>query len=211
MSKNFIRVTLLVLGLSNVTFAQLKPNFMTHEEAIRLSLAEPLVFVGQFIPDGIISRKPACLLRNKFVTIAYTYCSPDEIQALSIRIFAADTSRGSVRMYAEIPSGQVSAVERSEYYDVLWSTSASPQIKGYSHNFDSFQYEDFEPEIRKTDSCLIFLPDNTNKPTARCTKGIDASVVKKWGPNALSFWNKPSANWYKLQKNMRQVIEQSVR
>ena len=72
----WILVALMSVSFASTAFAQLKPNFMTHEEAIRLSLAEPLKFIGQYIPDGSINRKPGCLLRNRYVTIAYSSPGP---------------------------------------------------------------------------------------------------------------------------------------
>jgi len=207
----WILVALMSVSFASTAFAQLKPNFMTHEEAIRLSLAEPLKFIGQYIPDGSIHRKPGCLLRNRYVTIAYSYCYPQEIQALSIRVYSADVTRGSVRIYAEIENGAVSKALRSEYYDVLWYTSVTPQVAGYSHKLDSVQYEAFEPSLKNTDYCIISFTNDTTAPTALCSQGIHGSVVQKFGPPAISFWREPSSNWYKLQKSMRQVIESSLK
>lgn len=181
------------------------------QEAMELILSEPLSFVGMFYPANSESGKiPSCLFRNSKVTVMYTYCRKRETPALGMIVYSATPERGHITLYAEGSGAPVSQLHRSQYEQFMWKFFSRRNAEGYSPDMSAKAYADYydNKEIYNYQlGCHVWEQYGSSQLRAGCTEAYQQQQ-KPWLADAVSFWKSPNANWYRVQRNLRQIIAQ---
>ena len=200
---------MLGIGFFGFSAAADQGSFLQPQEAINLVLSEPLQYVGSFFPrDSESGKIPSCLYRNSKVTVLYDYCTKSESLALGLTIHSNDLSRGNIRMYAEGSGRPVSQLERPEYLRYFWKIIVRPNSKGYRADLSAKEYSDYY-EVQSQDQtlgCFIAEVMNHQGTYLNCFNEFEKQLAS-WGPSANVFWQKPSGEWYQMQKVFRRLVE----
>lgn len=200
---------LAAFSVISVTALHSSGTLMTPEEAINLAMtSEPLQFHGKFIPPDSESAMASCIFRNSKVTILYDYCTKKEQPAYGITIHSADPSRGHVIFYAEGSGAPVSKLKRKDYLYFLYFFSANKNASGYNPNLTVSEYAEYydRRQVENSFGCLVSQRYGTTAPRTNCETQF-ASQAGAWSGPAITYWNNPSPNWYKLQNRLRTLIE----
>jgi hypothetical protein len=179
------------------------------EDGITLALRDPLKFVGFFVAsDSIDKNIKSCVFRNKFVTIMSDYCTLEDVPAVGMTIHPKDLSLGFVNIYAEGP-GKITELDRKKYFNVLWMTSSNKNASGYKANFSALEYSRyFDRKLKELSyGCVVGAYEGATTPRVNCESQLTDKLLA-WEPAARKFWEKPSSNWYTLQKRLRKLIIQ---
>ena len=185
------------------------PNINTQ---LQESLADPLIFLGSYIPSYSISHKiPTCVFKNSKVMVKYSYCTADDVPATEITIHSAGGFQISI--YAETnSSGDITNLDRSKYLDEFWEVS-SLRNGIDPRNFSSIQeYQKFDEE--NTTAAIHFgcVTGGTLSPKVKRTVCENAyqQQRKSWLLQALPFWNKPGPSWYQLNRYLKDQTKSST-
>lgn len=178
------------------------------EHAIEMALSEPLAFVGTFIPYDSVSKMPACLYRNSKVTLMYRYCTKTEAPAVSITIHPADLDYGHLEIYAEGSDKPISEQDRSDYLYYQWKVFTFPNGPNYDPQLSANKYKNYDQEKGQSYvyACFVNRYYDAAQPGVVCHRNY-GYLTQSWSEMALSFWNKPSQNWYSLQRTVRADIK----
>lgn len=187
----------------------LQTRLLTPTEAIELVMSEPLVYVGKYIPYDSSSQKIfACVFRNSKATLIYRYCTKKESQALGIIIHPKQNSRGYFRVYAEGNGEPVSSLRRNDYVKYFWNFSSSANLEGYSHDFSAEQYSKYYRSMMSAAKfgCFMSELNGYEHVVVRCAESFE-SQKESWQTRSSPFWDQPPADWYKLQNQLRSLVE----
>lgn len=178
-------------------------------EAMELVMAEPLTYVGQFIPTSSISGIPSCLFKNAKVTVMYTYCRKSEAPAYGVTIYSNTVERGHISFYAEGDGRPVSELHRSEYSKNMWRLLSRYNASGYRAGMTAKEYAAYhKTELQYYNSgCHVWQAPN-QPVDAKCLSAHQAQAPE-WLKVSTNFWNDPNQAWYDVQTYLRSLIESS--
>jgi hypothetical protein len=203
--KRILSAALSIL-ISSTAFAGL----YTPGEALTETLSEPLSFVGYYMPKYSESQKyPNCLFKNSKVLVMTSYCVRGKVPAGSVRIHSVDPTRGYVRIYSEMNdmSRDISTASRSDYVDLLFSTSARITQQSFDPEMDAKTYEKWEErENKKYSHYCVTSGQFPNEPYRTICTDL-TNELHVWGPKGLEFWENSDPNWPKLLKKIKAQVK----
>ncbi len=199
--------TCVFAGMAHADNSSGAASVMDPVEAMELVMAEPLTYVGQFIPTSSISGIPSCLFRNAKVTVLYTYCRKSEAPAYGLIVYSNTVERGHISFYAEGDGRPVSELHRSEYLKHMWRLLSRFNASGYRAGMTAKEFASYhETERTYYDSGCHVWQSYSQPVEAKCLSAHQAQEPE-WVKVSLNFWNDPNQAWYDVQTYMRSLIK----
>lgn len=173
------------------------------QAAINDALSDDLKYVGKFVPHGSESgKRPVCVYRGKKVLVYSSYCVKYKVGAVGIRIHSIDPARGSVQIYAEARDrDDINKVKRDRYSDYGFSIA--------TYDKGTFVFDGSMAKLKAYDTKLALSPGpecQSSRAFPKVCKPAHSGDINSWGDEASDFWNKPTANWYRLINLMKSKV-----
>jgi hypothetical protein len=180
-------------------------GLLTPEAAIALALSDDLKWDGRanISGDGAM---PSCVFKNSKVTIVYDYCAKGAVAEVSMTIYTHDGRSVHFDVASESENGQNAHrnVGDSSLYgngypaNWQWYVELSSPSSGSAPDLSNF------PKVAKyhndlsahTMNCEVDRDPGGYNPTANCSGS--PALNSTWLPDAQSFAQKPSADWFTL-------------
>lgn len=180
-------------------------DFPTPLEALRSIKAGKLTYMGRDLFPGNDQNR-TCVYKSDLAYILYNNClsSKKESSATDIEIIGFDGNITNFYIQNKDDSSPISTQVRSQY-SMTWRVGITPsdapgnltlaQLKAYKEKYT----------VASSGGCFIgktFEAQNMDSK-ASCLRKLQSP---KWTDSATAFWLNPDAEWYEIQKYLRQVV-----